>query len=275
MCSPCRSLFLCLPLVLLLTAISDCQATIIEFQTLEIDFTNPKDSAAKASWFPADQLSFTDQGLGFKGPSNSSYDGWIQTKPVAVGLSWRTPSTVSLKVTVDPVPIEITLPNGNKTTPHAGAVFVRYSPDMQHWSSWQEMQTPGPIQDSAQKITGTQFTGVITIPKRVYSPYRKLVSIYSTLDVPWNSDEEAAVIWILKQQPDFFASNLPFIGYVEFLLEKRFYGNQPLRAFNAEVFYGLSGLHTPPRDKEDYKSRFSMRWRFKAKGIKESEKLPD
>ncbi|MDF1742765.1 MAG: hypothetical protein P1V19_03670 [Gimesia sp.] len=272
--SPYRSLFACLLLVCFSTAISDCHATIIEFQILKIDFTNPKDAAAKAIWFPTDKLSITDKGLGFKGQNNSAYDGWIQTKPMAVGLSWRTPSTVSLKVTVDPAPAEITLPNGNKTIPHAGAVFARYSPDLKHWSSWQELPTPDPGLEPAQNITGNQFSGVIKIPKRESNPYRNLVSKYSSLDVPWNCDEEAAVNWILEQQPDFFAHNLPFIGYVEFLFEKKFNGNQSLRAFQAEVFYGLSGLHTAPRNKEKYKGRFSMRWRFKSKGIKETDKRP-
>ena len=31
-----------------------------------------------------------------------------------------------------------------------------------------------------------------------------VVSEYSSLDVPWKSDEEAAVKWILEREPDFF-----------------------------------------------------------------------
>ena len=36
--------------------------------------------------------------------------------------------------------------------------------------------------------------------------------MYQKQDVQWRSDEEAAVKWILKMDPDFFSRNLPFMG---------------------------------------------------------------
>ena len=38
----------------------------------------------------------------------------------------------------------------------------------------------------------------------------KLLSQYSTLDVPWKSDEEATVRWILERNPEFFSKQDPF-----------------------------------------------------------------
>ncbi|WP_298865201.1 hypothetical protein [uncultured Gimesia sp.] len=258
----------CLMIFFSLTANSVSNATIIEFQSLKIDLTNSEDTAAKARWFPVDKLTINDKGLGWDGSADSSRDGWIQTKPMAVGLSWRTAASISLQVTLDPAPTEITLQNGLKFTPDTGTVFARYSPDLKHWSSWQELQRTKPSQDLTRKKRGRNFSGRLTVPRRQRSSYGTLLSKYSELDVPWRSDEEAAVRWILNQQPEFFSENLPFIGYVEFLFEGGFYGNQRLRTFKADVSYALSGLHTIPRDREAYKNRFSLRWRLKAKGIK-------
>lgn len=266
---------ICLLIVctLLATSVSHA-AVIVEFKSLKIDFTNPKDASAKASWSPANKLSITDEGLGWDGPANASVDGWIQTKPLAVGLSWRTATSISLQITIDPEPKEFILPNGQKSTPYTGRVFARYSPDMKHWSTWQELQSTD-LGQNLPKKSGRHFSGRLTVPNRARHPYGLLLSEYSKQDVPWKSDEEAAVDWILKQQPDFFSKHLPFIGYVEFLFEGGMYGNQRIRSFNADLSYALSGLHAIPRDKEVYKNRDSIPWRFKAAGIKNIEILPN
>lgn len=275
MLNSCFIKFFCILTAYCLTANSVCNATIIELQSLKINFTNPKEASAQAHWFPADKLSINKNGLGWDGPTNALRDGWIQTKPLAVGLSWRPATSVSLKVSITPAPTEITLPNGQKTTPYRGAIFARYSPDLKNWSSWQELQSTPPTKDLAQKKPGRNFSGRLTVPNRQRSSYGPLLSKYSKQDVPWKSDEEAAVKWILNQQPDFFSENLPFIGYVEFLFEGSFYGNQRIQSFRADISYALSGLHSIPRDKEVYKNRSSTRWRLKAKEIEETETKPN
>jgi hypothetical protein len=97
-----------------------------------------------------------------------------------------------------------------------------------------------------------------------------LLSEYSRLDVPWKSDEEAAVRWILERRPDFFSTDLPFIGYIEFLFEGSIHGGQRIRTFEASVSYGMSGLHSPPKDRNAYKDRDSSPWRFRAGGGREA-----
>lgn len=265
----------CFLIISVLITFSVCNAAVIvEFKSLKIDLTNPKDASAKASWSPADKISITDKGLGWDGPTNASVDGWIQTKPLAVGLSWRTATFISLQVTIDPAPKEFTLPKGQKSTPFAGRVFARYSPDMKHWSTWQELESTD-LAKKPQKKPGRHFSGRLSVPNRARHPYGILLSEYSRQDVPWKSDEAAAVDWILKRQPDFFSKNLPFIGYVEFLFEGGMYGNQRIQSFDANISYALSGLHSIPRDKEVYKNRDSLPWRFKATGIKNTEIPPN
>jgi hypothetical protein len=80
--------------------------------------------------------------------------------------------------------------------------------------------------------------------------------------VPWKSDEEAAVKWILQRDPKFFEKSLPFIGYLQFRLE-----NPPAGAERVEIElrYGGGGIFTLPRDQgtDPMKNRNGP-WRFKA-----------
>ena len=98
----------------------------------------------------------------------------VQTKPLAIGLYWRAPTSASVGVKILP-PLRKDLPAD------------------------------------------------VGIPERELRQYQGYLEQYSKLDVPWTSDEEAAVRWILKQQPDFFERSLPFIGYIEFLFDAPFY----------------------------------------------------
>src|SRR3989442_1671316 len=81
--------------------------------------------------------------------------------------------------------------------------------DFKHWSSWQVLQ-----RDEKKTKVGV-FTVELAIPEREYQRYWGYIEQYQKLDVPWTSDEEAAVDWILKKEPDFFDHSLPFIGYIQ------------------------------------------------------------
>ena len=86
---------------------------------------------------------------------------------------------------------------------------------------------------------------------------------YSTLDVPWKSDEEAAVQWILKSQPDFFAQHQPFIGYVQFLYEASLAGGQRIDHLDVDVSFGVNGLHQVAKDPKVSRNRDGP-WRYRA-----------
>ena len=83
--------------------------------------------------------------------------------------------------------------------------------------------------------------------------------------MPWKSDEEAAVRWIIARHGDFFAEQIPFMGYVEFLVEQRFPSGQRVKSFKAHLAYGMGGLATLPRDPAADKDR-DIPWRFVAEG---------
>jgi hypothetical protein len=223
-------------------------ASITDLKQLNVAFTNEADAAEKATWSPADGLDISEKGLGRDGDAASLRDGWIRTKPLALGMSWRAPYAVSVRLVVRPAPEPIKLNSGQTSVPFPGTAYVRYSPDLRHWSTWQALARTKRVQPNERDRPGRYFTGPIQVPRKVREPYEKLLSAYSTLDVPWKSDEEAAVRWMLERDPRFFNTQLPFIGYVEFLFEQGFYGGQRIESLEASVGYGMSGMVAAPRD---------------------------
>ena len=226
---------------------------------LTIDFTNPPDAQTKATWSPADRIGITVNGLGWNAKHTDWACPWVETKSVALGLSWRAVyrTEVTVKVHLVPTGMDKDMP-----LPDVGAVFARYSPDAKNWSSWQAL-----LQQEKDKTADPQqgiiFKGEVGVPQREHKEYGKLLSKYSTLDVPWNCDEEAAVKWILAKDPDFFKKHLPFAGYVEFLFAFPFDGEGRLTKFEAEMQTLLPGTHTMPKDPNTLKDR-DVPWRYKA-----------
>jgi len=246
---------------LLLATAPASYAEIVDFKQINIDFTNSADATTNATWSEPDKIAVTKAGLGWDGEGAASRQGWIQTKAVALGLSWRPTYAISVRVTIHPPPQEISLRNGQKTTPDEGDVYVRYSPDLKNWSSWQALQRAESQSIQEKKQPGWHYSGMIRVPDVERVEYTKLVSEYVRMDVPWKSDEEATVQWILKSDPEFFSKHIPFIGYAEFRYEGRFAGGQRIQSFKADISYSMSGLHAAPRDGAIYEKR-DVPWRY-------------
>lgn len=143
-----------------------------------------------------------------------------------------------------------------------GQLFVRYGPDCQKWTPWQALQAD---EDLLRKKGELIFKGLVEIPNRDREAYEKLLLEYMRKDdVPWGSDEDAAVRWILAKEPDFFERAIPFMGYVQFLFENRFGGHRHIKAFSADITYGMSGRSTIPKDQSRYPAMGSS-WGYKSK----------
>ncbi|OPL18333.1 MAG: hypothetical protein AVO35_05670 [Candidatus Aegiribacteria sp. MLS_C] len=249
--------------VLLPVLLAACPArgSILDFRVLEIDLT---DAAAGSSctWSDPELITVTPEGLGWEGDPVSLRDGWLLTVPMPLGLSWRPPSSVSICVTMLPEAREVELDNGQTFMPYPGEVFVRYSPDTEHWSTWQVLrQGPDPSRGGLDG-SGTHFHGSVAVPMIQRDAYAVLLREYAGMKVPWRSDEDAACRWITESDPDFFSDNLPFIGYLQFLYEGSFHGNRRITGFRAEVFYGISGLHYAPEDESVYADRDTLPWSY-------------
>lgn len=242
---------------------------------LQIDFTNNTDAQAKATWSNPEELEVTEDGLGWDGQVTSSRSIWIRTIPFAIGFSWYPPINSSITLRMQPEIYEHIL-NGKKHTSYPGNLYVRYSPDLLHWSTWQAVQCKQQNINGVTKSDGRNFTGYISIPICERQQYQELLFEYEKLDVPWKSDEDAAVRWIVENDPDFFAKQLPFIGYVEFLYENDFRGGERITKFEAELCYSTGGpIHFPEDGKKipEYKGPETETWSFKAKEI-EGDKKP-
>jgi hypothetical protein len=251
-------------IVWLIFASPNSQAGMSYFKQISIAFTNAADAQTNATWSEPDKITVSWEGLGWDGDARESRDGWIQTKSLALGSSSRPAYIITVRAAIRPPPREFTLSNGQKLTPDAGDMYVRYSPDLKHWSSWQALQRAEPQSIEEKKIPARNYSGTIRVPNRERRDYVQLIYEYSQMDVPWKSDEEAAVKWIVNRDPDFFAKHIPFIGYAQFLYEGQFCGGQRIQFLKVEISYGMSGFHSVPRDEAASMNR-DVPWRYEDK----------
>jgi hypothetical protein len=236
-------------------------ASMLGFQTVEVNFKNQKEARVKARWSNQDKLNITSQGLGASGDPAVVVNTSIETiDPFAVGYSWRPIQSANISVEISPPRKTLSLANGQTFVPSAGSFYVRYSPDAKHWSSWQVIE----MNKGTQNNDGSwKFNGQIGIPQKERKSYQELLEQYYRLDVPWTSDEEAAVKWILGKDPNFFSRQIPFIGYLQFLFETTLNGGQRIEKIKIDVAYGVSGLSTIPKDKHAEEGR-TIPWRFRS-----------
>lgn len=239
-----------------------CRAEIDGSQHLRIDFTDATDVAVKVIRPTTDPA----QEHGGRGDVISSLDGSFWTKPLAIGLAWRPTYFAQIRLTIDPPAKEIVHEQGGKTIVDSGWFYVRYSPDLVHWSSWQYLERREPEGLQEKQNPGQYFGTTVRVPYGERRKYEGLLRQYERRDVPWPSDEEAAVRWILQQQPDFFAKQLPFIGYVQFCCEKSSGEDVHIRSFQADVSFTVSGIQQPPKDEDKHAERQRSRqpWSFRA-----------
>jgi hypothetical protein len=235
-----------------------------------LDLTKPNEFVEKAAWqSPSKNVRLTEKGLTLNAAPEASADVWIQTtEPIAVGWSWRPVQSVYIRAQADP-PGKFAFYKSQVTFP-SGALYARYSPDALHWSDWQYLKMEKPKDQNEPK---QMYSGSLRVPRRQRQRYQELLMTYLKMDVPWVSDEEAAVKWILENDPNFFEKPAPFIGYVQFLYEISLKGGHPIKTLTFDMSYGTSGMHAPLKDQDLFRSRHG-RWRFKAAELQEN-KGPD
>ena len=246
---PCSLLVVCLSAVL-------CNGSIDSENSLTINFKDPNDAKAKAIWSEPNCINVTSQGLGWDGQGNACRDSWILTNELAIGLSWRPTQSAHITVELEPLLKTITLGSGQTFTPSPGRMFVRHSPDAKHWSSWEMMKFNG------QKNSKYQYSAEVGVPHRDRTEYEGYMRQYWARDVPWTSDEEAMVKWIVESDPNFFGKPTPFIGYVQILYDVSLYGGQRLTRLDFTATWAVGGKHNPPKDKNMYRNEIP--WRYRA-----------
>lgn len=160
-----------------------------------------------------------------------SRDFWIQLQPLPVGVSWRPPRSTQVKVNLT----DLALDNGHIQ------LFFRYSSDLAHWSSWYDMQPTR----AAAKGSPAEYQAKLLLPRVAGGKYDELMRDWWRTAPQWSSDEHEFCVWLATHHPDYFATEVPFIGYVQV----RFEGNARqfrLAGVKVEQSWGVSGLSGIP-----------------------------
>jgi hypothetical protein len=244
-----KRLMIACSLLLLLSSTGAVLGEILSNTSYTLDLTNAKEAAKRAKWSEPERVIVTAQGLGWgQGGEQGSRDFWLETEPIAIGLSWRPTSIAVVKATID-------------KPGTSGLLYARYSADGKHWTTWQHLEEATPAApDGATQV----FSGTLRVPYRERAPYTELRLEYARRDdVPWSSDEEALVKDILKREPKFFEKSTPLIGYVQFLYEAQLHDNQRIKELKLEISWQVGGKHIPPKNEKDWEGRDGA-WRFKA-----------
>ena len=212
------------PLWFFLSAIS-VQAQLFSSDTTKIQFA-PAKVAEGVTWSPS--LSLTVDGLfSEKLRPNTSAEVWIQSQPISGGMSWRPPRSAT---------ISLDLEAGAQDFTYLHAYF-RYGCDRVHWSTWYDLL---PLK-SQNAIAGSVYEASLAIPRQAQDAYDAKMKEWWTTNPAWSSDEHELCVWIASQEPDFFAHEFPFIGYVQVRIEGETRGAQ-VKSLSIKVSSAVSGL---------------------------------
>ena len=158
-----------------------------------------------------------------------SAEVWIQSQPISAGMSWRPPTSATIRLDLDA---------GAEDFTYLHAYF-RYSCDRVHWSTWYNLPPLKP----QNAIAGSVYEGSLAIPRMAQDAYFAKMQEWWKTNPPWSSDEHELCVWIASQDPDFFSREFPFIGYVQVRIEGETRGVQ-VKSMSIKVSSAVSGLMT-------------------------------
>ena len=206
----------------------------------------------EVTWSP--RLSLTENGLTSKGlPANQSQDVWLQTHAFPIGLSWRPPGSASFSISFDGTLNEDSIYGKAR-------IFIRYSCDKEHWSTWYEAER------TEEKKDGSQIYKVrLWLPEISRERYNDLMREWGKSKPVWSSDETEFCEWLIKNEPDFFSKEFPFIGYVQVRLEKSsINSSQQIRSLTVDHSWAVGGISSIPDDKSKVRKDTDAPWFFNA-----------
>ena len=185
----------------------------------------------------SDQMEMTIDGLQTLQPwrPGTSRDFWFQTQPIAAGPAWRPPTFATIDLTLkDLVFDEASISNYIR-------VFARYSAERAHWSSWY------PIPSTTRTMTSSTFHGELQLPRFARKQYDSLMGEWWQTNPVWGSDEREFCDWLVAHHRDYCANEIPFIGWVQLLVEG---GAQGLRigGISADIKASVGGMSISSRD---------------------------
>jgi hypothetical protein len=243
---------LCALTVLLLSGVFQTRASILEAGEEKLIFSSEKIQKG-VTW--SENFSLKETGLETTElPANQSRDLWIQTHAFPIGLSWRPPSSANFTVS-----FEGSLNDADPNYRIEPQIFIRYSCDKVNWSTWYNFNKTERKDKERFKI----YEGKIWLPALASERYLKLMREWWKTEPMWSSDENEYCEWLLKKEPDFFAKEMPFIGYVQVRLEKMSVNlSQNLKSMTIGYSWGVGGLASIPKDKSKVRKNTEDKWFF-------------
>ena len=212
-------------LVLLVLSATTSRAQFFSSESVQIQFV-PNKVPDGVTWSPS--VSLRDAGLSAeKLPPNMSAEVWVQSQAISAGMSWRPPTSATVRLEVGA---------GAKDFTYLHAYF-RYGCDRVHWSTWYNLRS----QNSPDGISATVYESNLDIPRMAQVAYDSKKHDWWKTNPVWSSDEHELCVWITKQDPDFFSREFPFIGYIQVRIEGETKGLQ-LKSLSVKVSSGVSGL---------------------------------
>lgn len=192
-----------------------------------ISFPMDPDCKITATW-GADEsaLDISEDGLGCdKCTEMSSVSAWVMTSPIPLGSNGQPWDNADISISVF------------KTSPTADIakdkVFIRHSPDLKHWTTWQVIgqQPEKPKPD----VFPPPYTVALAIPKSIRTNYRLLCDEFAGSNPTQPFQHANAVRWILSRNPNYFSEGIPFIGYLQVLVETRLSNQRRIRGIHVSA----------------------------------------
>jgi len=199
-------------------------------------------------------VSLRDGGLtAEKLPPNMASEVWVQSQPISAGMSWRPPTSATIRLDVEAGADEFTYLQA----------YFRYSCDRVHWSTWYNLR-------SLKRQDGNASSGYesdLAIPRMAQAAYDAKMQEWWKTNPAWTSDEHELCVWITNQDPEFFAREFPFIGYVQVRIEGETRGLQ-LKSLSVKVSSGVSGLSALSTSTRRGRSTTGEKWFFDVSKIR-------
>jgi hypothetical protein len=168
-----------------------------------------KDVDKEASWSP--NLKLTENGLTTDRKNWMSFQNfWVQTQPIAIGDLKKPSRATGL---IDVIVKGKIYPDKNAGT----SVYFRYSCDRNNWSTWYELKKE---EKPFRFLEGFDtYEGSMRLPKAASEKFDELKKDWLKTNPVSPENEQEFSLWLIKQQPDFFAKEFPFIGYIQVRVE--------------------------------------------------------
>ncbi|HSE25485.1 MAG TPA: hypothetical protein VLB68_27730 [Pyrinomonadaceae bacterium] len=236
-------------LSLLILSASTSRAQFFSSESIQIQFA-PTKVPDGVTWSPS--VSLKDGGLSAEElPPNMAAEVWVQSQPISAGMSWRPPTSATVRLEVEA---------GAKDFTYLRAYF-RYGCDRAHWSTWYNLRSQNP----PDGISATVYESNLDIPRLAQVAYASKMHDWWQTNPPWSSDEHDLCVWITNQDPDFFSREFPFIGYIQVRIEGETRGLQ-LKSLAVKVNSAVSGLTTLSSGRT--RSTTGEKWFFEVSKVK-------